>query len=98
MNVGKDIMGTMANTLILAYVGAGSPLLMTLYGYVRTKAQQAVFICSLCPILFPQSSYNIIIRKWTIYCIGELVVVIKVILFFFCFAKEKDTEAVWMFH
>ncbi|MBM4761366.1 YibE/F family protein [Bacillus sp. B15-48] len=31
MNVGKDIMGTMANTLILAYVGAALPLLLILY-------------------------------------------------------------------
>lgn len=28
MNVGKDIMGTMSNTLILAYVGSAMPLLM----------------------------------------------------------------------
>ncbi|WNF36489.1 YibE/F family protein [Bacillaceae bacterium IKA-2] len=33
MNVGKDIMGTMANTLILAYVGAALPLLLLLYAY-----------------------------------------------------------------
>lgn len=33
MNVGKDIMGTMANTLILAYVGATLPLLMLLYAF-----------------------------------------------------------------
>ncbi|MBB5175086.1 YibE/F family protein [Texcoconibacillus texcoconensis] len=39
MNVGKDIMGTMANTLILAYVGASLPLLMTLYGYESTISQ-----------------------------------------------------------
>lgn len=39
MNVGKDIMGTMANTLILAYVGAGLPLLITLYGYESTFSQ-----------------------------------------------------------
>ncbi|OIJ12919.1 hypothetical protein BKP35_10165 [Anaerobacillus arseniciselenatis] len=39
MNVGKDIMGTMANTLILAYVGAGLPLLITLYGYESTLSQ-----------------------------------------------------------
>lgn len=39
MNVGKDIMGTMANTLILAYVGAGLPLLMTLYGYESAISQ-----------------------------------------------------------
>lgn len=33
MNVGRDIMGTMANTLILAYVGAALPLLMMIYAY-----------------------------------------------------------------
>jgi uncharacterized membrane protein len=31
MNVGKDIMGTMSNTLILAYVGSAFPLLMLFY-------------------------------------------------------------------
>ncbi|KUO64124.1 MAG: YibE/F family protein [Gracilibacter sp. BRH_c7a] len=31
MNVGRDIMGTMANTLILAYVGASLPLLLLFY-------------------------------------------------------------------
>jgi len=30
MNVGKDILGTMSNTLILAYIGAGIPLVMLL--------------------------------------------------------------------
>lgn len=33
MNVGRDIMGTMANTLILAYVGAALPLLMMIDSY-----------------------------------------------------------------
>ncbi len=33
MNVGKDIMGTMANTLILAYVGAALPLLLMIHAY-----------------------------------------------------------------
>ncbi|MDG5788973.1 YibE/F family protein [Evansella sp. AB-P1] len=33
MNVGRDIMGTMANTLILAYVGAALPILLVLYGF-----------------------------------------------------------------
>ncbi|AZR72171.1 hypothetical protein BBF96_01425 [Anoxybacter fermentans] len=33
MNVGKDIMGTMANTLILAYTGSSLPLLLILVGY-----------------------------------------------------------------
>ncbi len=28
MNVGRDIMGTMSNTLILAYVGSSLPLLL----------------------------------------------------------------------
>lgn len=31
MNVGKDIMGTMTNTLILAYTGSSIPLLLLLY-------------------------------------------------------------------
>ncbi len=30
MNIGKDIMGTMTNTLILAYTGASIPLLILL--------------------------------------------------------------------
>lgn len=33
MNVGRDIMGTMANTLILAYTGGSLPLLLILVGY-----------------------------------------------------------------
>jgi uncharacterized membrane protein len=33
MNVGRDIMGTMANTLILAYVGTTMPLLLLFMGY-----------------------------------------------------------------
>ncbi|TFD94339.1 YibE/F family protein [Jeotgalibacillus sp. R-1-5s-1] len=33
MNVGGDIMGTMANTLILAYVGATLPLLLIIFAY-----------------------------------------------------------------
>lgn len=33
MNVGRDVMGTMANTLILAYVGAATPLLLLVIGY-----------------------------------------------------------------
>lgn len=33
MNVGKDIMGTMSNTLILAYTGASIPLLLLLMAY-----------------------------------------------------------------
>jgi uncharacterized membrane protein len=33
MNVGRDIMGTMANTLILAYVGTSAPLLLLFMGY-----------------------------------------------------------------
>ena len=32
MNVGRDIMGTMANTLLLAYVGGAIPLLLLLMG------------------------------------------------------------------
>lgn len=39
MNIGKDIMGTMANTLILAYTGSSIPLLLvfTAYGEDFTK-------------------------------------------------------------
>ncbi len=33
MNVGRDIMGTMSNTLVLAYVGGAIPLLLLLTGY-----------------------------------------------------------------
>ena len=33
MNVGRDVMGTMANTLILAYVGTTMPLLLLFMGY-----------------------------------------------------------------
>ncbi len=33
LNVGRDIMGTMANTLLLAYVGGAFPLLLVLTGY-----------------------------------------------------------------
>lgn len=39
MNVGKDIMGTMANTLILAYVGAALPIIMILYSYNNPLSQ-----------------------------------------------------------
>ncbi len=33
LNVGRDIMGTMANTLIMAYVGAATPMLLLVMGY-----------------------------------------------------------------
>ncbi len=33
LNVGRDVMGTMANTLILAYAGAAIPLLLLVKGY-----------------------------------------------------------------
>ncbi|HSW36518.1 MAG TPA: YibE/F family protein, partial [Candidatus Limnocylindrales bacterium] len=33
LNVGRDVMGTMANTLILAYVGASIPMLLLVMGY-----------------------------------------------------------------
>ncbi|MEW5920616.1 MAG: YibE/F family protein [Bacillota bacterium] len=33
LNVGRDIMGTMSNTLVLAYVGSAMPLLLLLLGY-----------------------------------------------------------------
>lgn len=36
MNVGRDIMGTMSNTLILAYTGASIPLLLVLSAYGNT--------------------------------------------------------------
>ncbi|MDI6706783.1 MAG: YibE/F family protein, partial [Bacillota bacterium] len=36
MNVGRDIMGTMSNTLILAYTGASIPLLLLLSAYENT--------------------------------------------------------------
>ncbi|MCK4258291.1 MAG: YibE/F family protein [Halanaerobiales bacterium] len=36
MNVGRDIMGTMSNTLILAYAGGSLPLLLILVGYQQS--------------------------------------------------------------
>ena len=33
MNVGKDIMGTMSNTLILAFAGGSLTTMMIIYGY-----------------------------------------------------------------
>lgn len=33
LNVGRDIMGTMSNTLVLAYTGSAMPLLLLLMGY-----------------------------------------------------------------
>ncbi|PAB60450.1 YibE/F family protein [Anaeromicrobium sediminis] len=36
MNVGKDVMGTMSNTLILAYVGSNIPLLLLLMAHGNT--------------------------------------------------------------
>jgi len=33
LNVGRDVMGTMVNTLILAYVGTATPLLLLFIGY-----------------------------------------------------------------
>lgn len=33
MNVGRDVMGTMTNTLILAYLGSSTPLLLLFYAY-----------------------------------------------------------------
>ncbi len=33
LNVGRDVMGTMANTLIMAYVGAAAPMLLLVMGY-----------------------------------------------------------------
>jgi uncharacterized membrane protein len=33
LNVGRDVMGTMANTLILAYIGSSVPLLLLFMGY-----------------------------------------------------------------
>lgn len=33
VTVGKDILGTMSNTLILAYIGAGLPLILLLHSY-----------------------------------------------------------------
>ncbi len=36
MNVGKDVMGTMANTLILAYTGSAIPLLLVFTAYEET--------------------------------------------------------------
>ncbi len=37
MNVGRDIMGTMTNTLILAYTGSALPLLLLISQIPSTK-------------------------------------------------------------
>ena len=34
LNVGRDVMGTMANTLILAYIGSSVPLLLLFMGTI----------------------------------------------------------------
>lgn len=39
MNIGRDIMGTMANTLILAYVGASLNLMLFLAAYEPSLVQ-----------------------------------------------------------
>lgn len=39
MNIGKDIMGTMANTLILAFMGGSFSLMLLLYGYNMSYTQ-----------------------------------------------------------
>ncbi|RRD94030.1 YibE/F family protein [Clostridiales bacterium COT073_COT-073] len=39
MNIGRDIMGTMANTLILAFMGGSFSLVMLLWGYNMTLRQ-----------------------------------------------------------
>ena len=39
MNIGGDIMGTMANTLILAYVGASLPIILLMYAYEYPYAE-----------------------------------------------------------
>lgn len=39
MNIGKDIMGTMANTLILAFMGGSLSLMLLLWGYNMTFKQ-----------------------------------------------------------
>lgn len=33
LNVGRDVMGTMSNTLVLAYVGSATPMLLLVMGY-----------------------------------------------------------------
>ncbi len=43
MNIGKDIMGTMTNTLILAFTGSSLPLIMMIWGY-DMKYQQFINI------------------------------------------------------
>lgn len=39
MNIGKDIMGTMTNTLILAFVGSSMTLIMMIWGYQMSYEQ-----------------------------------------------------------
>ncbi|HLR34587.1 MAG TPA: YibE/F family protein [Tissierellales bacterium] len=41
MNVGKDVMGTMTNTLILAYTGSSIPLLLVFMAY-KTSIQEII--------------------------------------------------------
>lgn len=41
MNIGKDIMGTMANTLILAFMGGSLSLMLLLWGYNMSLRQLA---------------------------------------------------------
>ncbi len=41
MNIGKDIMGTMANTLILAFMGGSFSLILLMWGYNMDYRQMA---------------------------------------------------------
>ena len=39
MNIGKDVMGTMSNTLILAFVGSSLNSIMLIWGYQMERKQ-----------------------------------------------------------
>ena len=42
MNVGKDIMGAMSNTLILAYLGTGLPLLLVVAAQPKLLVEKVI--------------------------------------------------------
>ena len=55
MRVGRDMMGTMSNTLILAYTGSATSVLLTVYSFDRPYLQMMGYnaivteiLCGLC--------------------------------------------------
>ena len=53
MNVGKDIIGTMTNTLILAYTGSSIPLLIVFMAYETSMAKYSIWMSSLQKLSVP---------------------------------------------